>query len=153
MQGKWYPGMIWTSNHGVDPVDNDTSDLPVTIRDVESVTSQIDAALITKIVGRTGLTSDTTLTDIIPAGWAIDKIYLTESASSDCQLSLGLTSSGGEIFNSEAVTAGGTVRIIATHPGNVSTATTLYLHDNGSGDMWNSATIQISIVIHRIMIL
>ncbi len=57
--------------------------------------------------GQNGITGDTTLTDIAPAGYRIKSIYWKETAGGSATVNIGTTASGTDVVNGLSVTANG----------------------------------------------
>ena len=97
------------------------------------------------------LSADTTLTDIIPAGYMLSYVVFLEKAATNPLLDLGTTATGNEVFINQDITASDLTTIVINRVFSLSAATTLYLNDDDAGSNWNGSTVDAYFVMTPII--
>ncbi len=100
---------------------------------------------------QSSLSSDTTLTDIVPAGYCLEYIVFEEKDGNTATLDLGTSAGGNEVFINQAVTASSITTVSINTVFSLSAATTLYLNDDDAGSSWNSGRVDAYFVMRRII--
>ncbi|MCH7529255.1 MAG: LamG domain-containing protein [Candidatus Marinimicrobia bacterium] len=97
-----------------------------------------------------GITADTTLTGVVPAGYRIRSITVEETAGNAITggLKIGTSAGGTQVVNAQAVGASALVDCaLGTRLFSLTTAQTLYVEDVTA---WNSASIDLYLEMERI---
>lgn len=97
------------------------------------------------------VTGDTTLTDVVPAGCILDCIVFNETAGNAPTLDLGTSAGGNEVFSEQLLNASGLTLISINKIFSISAATTLYLNDDQAGSSWNSGSVDVYLIMRRII--
>lgn len=97
------------------------------------------------------LSSDTTLTDIVPAGCCLKYIVFSETSGNSPTLDLGTSAGGSQVFVNQVITASDLTTVVINKTFSLSSATTLYLNDDDAGSSWNGATVTVYFVMERII--
>lgn len=103
------------------------------------------------LVLRAGLNADTTLTDIVPAGYMLAYIIFQEKAGNTPVLDLGTTAGNSEVFSGQSMTASDLTTIIVTRVFSLTAATTLYLNDDDPGSGWAGGVVDAYFVLTPIL--
>ncbi|MCK4578031.1 MAG: hypothetical protein KAU50_04530, partial [Candidatus Marinimicrobia bacterium] len=96
-----------------------------------------------------GIAADTSLTDVVPAGYRIDSIVLKETAGNAITggLKIGTAAGGTDVVNGQAVAANALVDCtLALAVFSLTTAQSLYVADVTS---WNGASIDLYLAMTR----
>jgi hypothetical protein len=93
------------------------------------------------------LNSDTTLTDIIPAGYLLQYVIFEEKTGNDPILDLGLTAGGNEVFINQALNSSALTTITIGNCYSLTGATTLYLNATDPGSTWDGSTVDVYFVM------
>ncbi|MCH7939270.1 MAG: hypothetical protein IID13_05950 [Candidatus Marinimicrobia bacterium] len=99
---------------------------------------------------RKGITADTTLTAVVPAGYRIRSIIVEETAGNAITggLKIGTSAGGAQVVNAQAVGASALVDCaLGARLFSLTTAQTLYVEDVTA---WNSASIDLYLEMERI---
>ena len=99
---------------------------------------------------RAAVTTDTTFTSVVPAGYILKYVVLTETAGNTATLSMGTAASGTQLFTNQTVTASTITTFVINKVFSWTAATSLYLHDDAGGDSWNSGSVDVKIVMEKI---
>ena len=97
------------------------------------------------------MSSDTTLTDIVPAGSFLEYVIFYNSSGVAPTLDLGSTALGNEIFINQEISASGFTVITCPNMFSLIAAQTLYLNANDAGSDWNGATVDVYFVMRAII--
>ena len=109
---------------------------------------------IEKVIKNT-ITGDTLWTDIVPAGYIIDKIIFEETAAAAAVLSLGTTDMGNDVFTGVTIAASTFTVLdnadLLKSMFSSTAAQTLDLNDDTAGDGWNAASVNVTFLMKRII--
>lgn len=100
---------------------------------------------------KASVTGDTSLTDIVQPGYRIESILIEETAGMAVTggVDIGTTASGSEVVNAETVNANAVVLAsLSSTFFSASAPLTLYI---SAATAWNSASINITIVIEKVI--
>ncbi len=101
----------------------------------------------------TGITNDTTI--VVPGGYMLECIMFLNSTANVATISCGTTAGGTEVFINATINGSGTYYGITNqtinNTFNLSSNTTLYIHDNAPGDSWNSANVSIYLILRKLV--
>ena len=95
----------------------------------------------------TGITTTYEFTDVVPAGYLLDKIIVQGDATNACTFDLGTTSGGTEIYKDLAVGAGTYVVVSTQMYFGYTSATTLYLDNVSAG---GAVSLTVAFVLSKI---
>ncbi len=104
-----------------------------------------------KVIKKT-ITGDTLWTDIIPAGYVLKYMIFKETAGNEAILDLGTSDGNNDIFTGATITASDITIIDIQKMFSTDTAQTLDLNDDQIGSSWNSASIDITLIMERIQL-
>ncbi|MFB0517030.1 MAG: hypothetical protein ACETWG_10585 [Candidatus Neomarinimicrobiota bacterium] len=98
-----------------------------------------------------GITGDTTLTNVIPAGYRIKSMVAEVSgASSGMILNVGTTAGGSDVVNGQDISANGLFDLtVAKSIFSLSAAQNLYVNDDG-GTAWSGVSVDLYIEMERV---
>jgi hypothetical protein len=98
-----------------------------------------------------GITGDTTLAEVIPAGYRIKSMVAeVAGASSGMILNVGTTSGGSDVVNGQDISANGLFDLtVAKTIFNLTAAQTLYVNDDG-GTAWSGVSVNMYIEMERV---
>jgi len=102
------------------------------------------------VIAYTGLNSDTTLTNVVPAGYMLEYVVIDEKAAASPVLDLGTTAGGNQVFINQAMQTSDLTTIGIERTFSLSTATTLYLNDDDGASTWDSSTIDAYFILRPI---
>jgi len=109
---------------------------------------------IEKVIKNT-ITGDTLWTDIVPAGYVIEKIIFEETAGAAAVLSLGTTDTGNDVFTGVTIAASTFTVLdnadLLKSMFSSTAAQTLDLNDDTAGDGWNAASVNVTFLMKRII--
>jgi hypothetical protein len=108
----------------------------------------IDATL---PVGPVSVAADYFWAGVIPAGYMLETLLFDETTGHAPILSCGTTAGGNDIFTSESLQAGAFTSVYVNKVWSKLTATSIYIHDGGVGDTWNSAGLNIYAILKKII--
>ena len=103
------------------------------------------------VILEANLNADTTLTDIIPAGYMLTYVIFNEKAGTNPLLDLGTTLGGNEVFINQDITASDLTTVVVQRVFSLSATTTLYLNDDDAGSNWNGSTVDAYFVMTPII--
>lgn len=103
------------------------------------------------VILRANLNADTTLTNIVPAGYMLTYVVFLEKAATSPILDLGTTLGGNEVFINQTLTSSDLTTIVIQRVFSLSSATTLYLNDDDAGSNWNGSTVDAYFVMTPII--
>ncbi len=103
------------------------------------------------VILRANLNSDTTLTNIVPAGYMLTYVVFLEKAGTAPVLDMGITPGGNEVFINNELVSSGLTTVIVQRVFSLSSATTLYLNDDDAGSNWNGSTVDVYLVMTPII--
>ncbi|MCK5013762.1 MAG: hypothetical protein KAS66_08070 [Candidatus Omnitrophica bacterium] len=95
------------------------------------------------------ITADTLLTGIVPIGYTLDKIIFKETAGNQAILDCGTSDGGNDVFTGVTIAASDTTTVQIGKTFSDTAVTTLDINDDQAGSSWNSASIDIVIVMKR----
>ena len=104
---------------------------------------------IEKVIKST-ITSDTTWTDIVPAGYILERIIFEETAGNAAILSLGTSDGAYDVFTEMDIDASDITVVEINDIYALTSAQTLDLNDDQAVDTWNSASINITFIMSKI---
>ena len=93
------------------------------------------------VILRANLNADTTLTNIVPAGYMLTYVIFNEKAGTNPILDLGTTPGGNEVFLNQDITASSLTTVVIQRVFSLTAATTLYINDDDAGSNWNGSTV------------
>ena len=96
------------------------------------------------------ITSDTTWTDIVPAGYILERIVFEETAGNAAILSLGTSDGAYDVFTNVTMAASSITVVDVGELYSKSTAQTLDLNDDQTSDDWNSASVNVTIIMVKV---
>ena len=96
-----------------------------------------------------GLNADTTLTDVVPAGYMLEYVIFEELAGQSPILDLGTSAGGNEVFINQALTTSDLTTIVVDRIFSLTVDTTLYLNDDG-GSTWDTSSVDAYFVLRPI---
>lgn len=100
---------------------------------------------------QSNVSSDTTFTDVVPAGYLLEYAIFHEKLGQSPILDLGITAGGDEVMiNAELIPSGLTV-IPLTRMFSLTVAQTLYLNDDDAGSTWDGSTVDVYLVLKPIL--
>ena len=88
---------------------------------------------------------------IIPAGYILKYIVMEETAGNAATLDLGTTSGGNDLFINQTVAASDITTFVINKVFSTSAAQTIYLNDDDAGSTWNSASVDIYVVMEKVL--
>ena len=103
------------------------------------------------VILRANLSGDTTLTNIVPAGYMLTYVVFLEKAGTNPFLDLGTSAGGNEVFLNQDITASSLTTVVIQRVFSLSAATTLYLNDDDAGSNWNGSTVDAYFVMTPII--
>lgn len=103
------------------------------------------------VILRANLNSDTTMTNIVPAGYMLTYVVFLEKAGTAPVLDMGITPGGNEVFINNELVSSGLTTVIVQRVFSLSSATTLYLNDDDTGSNWNGSTVDAYLVMTPII--
>lgn len=98
---------------------------------------------------KTTIAVDTLWTDIIPAGYLLELMTLENSTANQAVLSLGTSDGDNDVFTGQVMEASGITTVVINKYFSSSTATSLDLNDDQSGDSWNSASFTVTLLMRK----
>ena len=98
---------------------------------------------------KTTITADTTWSDIVPAGYILERMIFVETAGNTGTLSLGTSDGATDVFLDQAITASSITVVEINKMWSTSATQTLDLNDDGSGT-WNSASVDVTLLMRKI---
>lgn len=147
--GSFDDTYTWSDTEEFDVITQST-EMYTERQSVTDLTSVI-ANAVNSIVGYTSITSDTTWTDVIPAGYMLNAIVVKETSGSSPKISIGTSAGGSQVFKSYTFTGSAITSIAVFKMFSDSATTTLYLNHASSGDTWNGASIDVYLNLIRIV--
>jgi hypothetical protein len=103
------------------------------------------------VVLQANLSVDTTLTNIVPAGYMLSYVIFNEKAGFEGTLDLGTTAGGNQVFINQTITASTLTTIIVNRVFSLAAATTLYLNDDTAPSAWNGSISDVYFVLTPII--
>lgn len=103
------------------------------------------------VTSYTSISSDTTWTDAIPAGYLLSTVIIKETSGSSPKISVGVTAGGSEVFKSYTLTGSSITTVTVFKMFSDSTNKSIYFNHASSGDTWNGATIDVYLNLTRIV--
>jgi len=104
---------------------------------------------------KTTITGDTLWTGIVPAGYVIDKIIFEETAGNAGVLSMGTSDAANDVFTGVTIAASTFTVLdnadLSKSMFSSTVAQTLDLNDDTAGDGWNSASVNVTFLMKRII--
>jgi len=100
-----------------------------------------------RVVKKT-VTADALWTEIVPEGYTLERMIFEETAGNAATLDLGTTDGGNDIFTGEVIVAS-SITVIEINK-MFSSAQTLDLNDDQVGSSWNSASMNVTIMMRRV---
>lgn len=140
-EATWDDTLVWDDTDTMESVSavetTASANAPPAVDTMELIRRSVPAKL--AVMG--GLTADSEITDLLPDNIYLDKIIIAEGAGNSGQLSCGTSAGGFEIFTSESVLASDKIPINVNRI--IPVGSSIFLHDAGTGDTWNSMTVTI----------
>lgn len=100
---------------------------------------------------QSNLNADTTLTDIVPAGYLLEYIIFNEKAGNAAVLDLGTAAGGSQVFINIPIAASGLTTIPVQNMYSLTLPQTLYLNDDDASSDWNGAIVDVYFVLKAIL--
>jgi hypothetical protein len=97
------------------------------------------------------LNSDTTLTNLVPAGYMLEYVILNETSGNAATLDLGSTAGGNDVILNWLIPANGLKLMAVPNIWSLVAATTLYLNDDDAGSDWNGGTVNAYFVMKSLL--
>lgn len=97
------------------------------------------------------ITSDTTWTDIVPAGYMLQSVIFEETAGNAGTLSLGKSDGAVDIFEDMVIAASDITIIQINDVFSTSVAQTLDLNDDGGSGSWNSCSVNVTFLMRKMI--
>jgi hypothetical protein len=104
-----------------------------------------------KLVKEDAITGDTTLTNVVPAGYLLQYIIFEETAGNAATIDLGTTDGGNDVFTGQIIAASDITTVVLNKVFSLSTTTSLYINDDQVGSDWNSASVNVTIVLKKVI--
>lgn len=98
-----------------------------------------------------GLNADTTLTDLVPAGYMLQYVIFHEKSGQSPILDLGTTVGGNEVFINQALNSSDLTTIIVQRVFSLTAATSLYLNDDDAASTWDGSVVDAYFVLSSII--
>lgn len=98
------------------------------------------------------MTNDTTWTNVVPAGYELEKIVFVNSTGNIATLDLGKTSGANDVFLGEAIAANDITTVVINKTFSMISRQTLYLNDDDILSDWNGASITSIVLLRRVLI-
>lgn len=95
------------------------------------------------------ISADTTLIDIVPAGYMLEYFIINEKTGNSPILNLGTTIDGSEVFWNQRLISSNLNTMVVQKLFSLTEATTLYLNDYDG--MWDGSTVDIYVVLKKII--
>lgn len=102
------------------------------------------------VIAYLGLSADTTLTNVIPAGYMLEYIVIEEKTGGSPILDLGTTSGGNQVMLNQVLESSGLTTISIERTFSLVSNTTLYLNDDDASSTWDASTVDVYFVIRPI---
>ena len=96
------------------------------------------------------VTADTLWADVIPAGFILEKIVFEETAGNSPILSLGTSDNATDIFEDMPITASTFTIVNINQIFSTGSAQSIDLNDAGGSGNWNSASLNVTLLMRRI---
>jgi hypothetical protein len=96
------------------------------------------------------ITTDTQLGDV-PAKYMLQYIVFEETAGNAATIDLGTTGGASDIFVNQVIAASTITTVTIEETFSLTAATELYLNDNDAGSDWNSASVDVYVVLKKVI--
>ena len=96
------------------------------------------------------VTADTLWSGLIPANYMLKRVIIEETAGNAPTLSLGTTDGAYDVFTNVTFAASSITVIEVGELYSTSGATSLDLNDDQTSDSWNTATVDVTIILEKI---
>lgn len=106
----------------------------------------------TEKVIKKSVTGDTLWADIVPVGYLLERMIFEETAGNQAILDMGTADGANDVFTGETIAASDITVIEINKMFSSSVVQTLDLNDDQAGSSWNSASIDITLIMRRIQI-
>lgn len=100
---------------------------------------------------KSAITSDTTWTDLVPAGYMLEAVVFEETAGNAGTLSLGTSDGAVDVFEDIVVAASDITVVRIDEIFSTSSAQTLDLNDDGASGTWNSCSVNVTFLMRKII--
>lgn len=98
------------------------------------------------------VTGDSLWTDIVPAGYILERLICEETAGNAAILDMGTSDGANDVFTGITIAASDITVIEINKMFSSSAAQTLDINDDQAGSSWNSASINITLICGRIQL-
>jgi hypothetical protein len=140
----WNDLLIWTDSDDMAVISATSTTIPISRPIQIDTVGLIRSMMPSELMASGEITGDVELTGLIPDRTYIDKIIILNTTANAGQISAGTSAGGFQLFTSHAIAASGeTVISIAKY---ISTLSSVFLHDDGAGDVWNSMSLSIYLI-------
>ena len=96
------------------------------------------------------VTADTLWTNVVPAGFILEKIVFEETAGNAPVLSLGTSDDATDLFIDMTITASDFTIVNINQIFSTGSAQSIDLNDAGGSGNWNSASLNVTLLMRRI---
>lgn len=97
------------------------------------------------------ITDDTTWTDVVPAGYELEKIIFVESAGNAATIDLGTVATGSDVFKNQVIAASSITTVAINKTFSMTVAQSLFLNDDDAGSAWNSASLTATLLMRKVV--